>query len=1167
MKKRILFCRQSLLTAAFAAISYSSFAGIPQDLALNRGNFTEKQGGKAKQKTLVVLLKEIHKNYKVDLLYEAKKLPDVKVDFDPAKYRAVDEMLRALLAPLGLDAQVVQPNTYAIVPAPGESAPRTSIPVTPVSKDKKDDILLLMSVPKTGAGNGYTQVADTVRPVRVTGTVTDNSSSDALPGSNVLIKGENRGTQVKADGTFSLDVPVGKTLVFSLIGYDPKEVLVTSATNIAIQLEASNKALNEIVVVGYGAQKKSLVTGAISSVKAEQIATVSSSRIEQALQGRTPGVSVLPASGSPGSGMRVRVRGTGSNGSAEPLYIIDGVRAGGIEYLDPSEIASVEVLKDGASAAIYGAEGANGVVIITTKTGKANSSEINFSMQYGQQSLKNPMKLMNVEQYSTYLTESNTPNRPTPADINGVQTTDWLGKIFETAPLQRYALNLSGGTDKSNYLIGGTVFSQDGVVGGSKAQFDRYTLRINTDYKVRTWLTVGNRFSFSHFTRKGVTEDSEFGGVINNAILIDPITPVVYDGTLPAHAQAALDAGHPLSRDDQGRYYGISNFIKGEISNPIAQMHNTNQQTKQSKIVGNVFGELEPIKGLKLTTRFGIDAAFQRNHSWTPTFWYSAERLNTVSSVSDNNESWFNWQWENFANYSKRIGKHNFTVLAGMSAIKMGYNRLNGSSSGMFAEEDKFGYSDFTPDDVDRIAGQQNYKQLLSYYGRIIYDYNDKYLLNLTLRRDGGSVLPPDNQWGTFPSVSAGWVTSNESFFKEAVPFINYLKVRASWGINGSLSNIGIGQWASVITAQGLRYPDATGNFLVGAEAANIANPALKWEESNHVDIGFDMAMFNNHLNLSVDYYNKTTKDLISPGTAPGFAGFALPFVNSGDVRNKGWEFDVSYRNDDNDFKWEIGGNLATLDNEVTYLNPFVQRLPGTGLGTGYTATFFEVGYPIWYFRGYKTAGIFQDQAEITKYLATTGITGYNPKPGDPIVVDNNGDKTISNADHTYIGSPHPKLIYGGRINMSYKGFDFLMFLQGQAGNDIFMGFNRVDRPTANKPAFFYTNRWTGAGSTNSWFSANTNSEYVYNGDKMIFNGSYARIRQLQLGYSVPKTLLNRASIKSARLYVSLDDFFTFTDYPGMDPEAGSNNANSLGIDRGVYPIPRKVMFGLNVSF
>ncbi|WP_308199533.1 SusC/RagA family TonB-linked outer membrane protein [Chitinophaga sedimenti] len=734
-------------------------------------------------------------------------------------------------------------------------------------------------------------------------------------------------------------------------------------------------------------------------------------------------------------------------------------------------------------------------------------------------------------------------------------------------PLQRYALNLSGGTEKSAYLIGGTIFSQDGVVGGSKAKFDRYTLRINTDYKIKPWLNVGNRFSFSHFKRRGVTEDSEFGAVINNAILMDPITPVIYTGTLPAHAQSALNAGNPLSRDENGNYYGISDFVKGEISNPIAQMHNTHQETRQSKVVGNVYGELEPIKGLKLTTRFGIDAAFQRNHSWSPTFWYSSERLNTVSSVTDNNENWFNWQWENFANYSRKFGKHNLSLLAGMSAIKMGYNRLNGSSSGMFAEEDKFAYSDFTPDDVDRIAGQQNYKQLLSYYGRVIYDYDDKYLLNVTVRRDGGSVLPPSNQWGLFPSVSAGWVVSNESFFKESVPVIDYLKIRASWGINGSLSNIGIGQWASVITAQGLRYPDASGAFLVGAEAANIANPALKWEESNHIDIGFDLMMFNNKVNLSVDYYNKTTKDLISPGTAPGFAGFALPFVNSGDVRNKGIEIDLGYRNDDNEFKWEIGGNLATLNNEVTYLNPFVQRLPGTGLGTGYTATFFEVGYPIWYFRGYKTSGIFQDQAEIDKYKATTGITGYNPKPGDPIVVDVNGDKSISNADHTFIGSPHPNLLYGGRVNLSYKGFDFLMFLQGQAGNDIFMGFNRVDRPTANKPAFFYNNRWTGAGSTNTWFAANTNSEFVYNSDKMIFNGSYARIRQLQLGYSLPKPLLTRANITRARLYVSLDDFFTFTDYPGMDPEAGSNNANSLGIDRGVYPIPRKLMFGLNVSF
>ena len=1008
----------------------------------------------------------------------------------------------------------------------------------------------------------------TVKPIAwpITGRVT-SPAGEPLPGVTVLVKGTSNGTATDANGNYSLSVTeTGGTLVFSFIGYTTQERSFTGPGAVNITLADDARALEEVVVVGYGTQRKSLVTGAISSVDAKQLETVSSTRVEQALQGRTAGVTVSPASGSPGAGMRIRIRGTGSNRGSEPLYIVDGVRAGGIEYLDPSEIASIEVLKDAASAAIYGAEGANGVVIITTKTGKTNTSDIQYSGQFGVQSVGKLMPMMNPQQYQQYLEESNSAGRPTAADAAAAGAgTNWFDEIFQNAPQQHHTLTFSGGTENSTYLVSGNVFTQEGIVGGDKSKFNRYTVRLNSDHKIKPWLNIGERLSYSNFSRRGIAENDEFGGLISSALSLDPLTPVIYTGNLPAHLQSAIDAGQPLIRDENGNYYGISNFIRGEYGNPLARIALAQGNLTQNKVVGNLYADVEPIKGLKFTSRFGIEGAFQREHGWTPTYWFSSENLNTVANGSDWQNNWFNWQWENFANYNKQIGEHGFTLLVGTSAVKRMWNYLGGTYSGLFREEEKFSYADGTPNTLDRIGSNSTVSTLASYYTRLSYDYAGKYLFNATIRRDGSSLFATEKTWGTFPSVSLGWVVSNESFFPQTA--INQLKLRASWGQNGSLSNTGIGEWMAAVGVTG-RYPNANGDYLVGAAPTSLANPDLTWETSEQTDLGVDLGLFNNRLTFTADYFNKTTIGLLTPGVAPGFVGASLPTVNGGDVRNRGFEFEVAYRNNaERAFQYELSANATTIKNEVTYLNPNVNEIGGAGIGTGWTATVFKQGYPIWYFRGYKTDGIFQNQGQIDQYLASTGITGYTPNPGEPIVLDTNGDKQISPADQTYIGSPHPDFVFGTRLAMSYKGFDFLAFIQGQLGNDIIMGFSRTDRPTANKPAFFYEDRWTGDGSTNTWFAANTNSTYIYNSDLMVFDGSYARVRQLQLGYTLPNTLISRIKMKNARVYVSMDNYFTFTKYPGLDPEAGSNNPNSLGIDRGTYPVPRLVMTGLSVNF
>jgi TonB-linked SusC/RagA family outer membrane protein len=1000
---------------------------------------------------------------------------------------------------------------------------------------------------------------------KITGKVKDATTGEPLPGVNVLIEGTLVGVITDADGKYTIEVAAGSTLVFSYVGFLTEKVLVSSQSTIDINLVADIQNLEEVVVIGYGIQKKSLVTGAISSLKEEQLASVSSTRVEQALQGRIAGVTVTPNSGSPGSSMRVRVRGAGSNGNSEPLYIVDGIRAGNIENLDPSEIASIEVLKDAASAAIYGAEGANGVVMITTKTGKKGTAPgIDFSAQYGTQSLGRTMKMMDAEQYAQYLDEAGMSGGPDPNNMSGVNSTDWIKEVFQPAPVQRYSLNVTGGNEKSSYLVGGSVFSQQGIAGGDKALFNRYTFRLNSDHNIKPWLNIGNRLSFSHVRQSGIQEDSEFGAVLNSAILMDPVTPVIYTDGLSDRAQGALNDGYTLVKDNDGNYYGVSDYVINEIANPLAQIQITHNENIRNEITGNFFLEIEPLKGLKFTSRFGINVNFGTDHSWNPTYWFTGQRLNTSANVADYYDNGSGWQWENFLTYGKSFGNHNLNLMGGMSSLKNNFKNLSGTSSGMFREEDKFAYHSFTPDNVDRVAGDEVTTSMASYYGRLSYDFSGKYLINTTVRRDGSSLLPPGNKWGTFPSVSAGWVVSKEGFF--ASHLINNLKIRASWGQNGNLSNLYVGQWAALITSQGIRYPNTLGTFLIGAEPATLPNYDLKWETSEQTDIGIDLGFMDNRLTITADYFNKLTKDLLTPGAPPNFAGFALPTVNGGNVKNSGFEFEAAFQNSEHPFKYEISANFATIKNKATYLNPNYPVIPGVGVGTGWTATAFEEGYPLWYFRGYKTDGIFQNQQQIDNYIEANGLTGYDPKPGDPIVRDVNKDGIISPDDHTYIGSPYPDFTFGARLEMRYKGFDFMVFAQGQIGNEILMGFNRIDQTLTNKPEFFYKDRWTGEGSTNTWFAANTNDAFIYNSDLMIFDGSYMRIRQLQLGYTIPKTMLQKIGINSLRLYVSLDDYFTFTKYPGLDPEGGTYNQAGLGIDRGVYPVPRKMMVGLTFN-
>lgn len=996
--------------------------------------------------------------------------------------------------------------------------------------------------------------------VTITGMVTDSTTNEPLPGVNIYVSGTNTGTTTDTNGTYSVSVPSGATtLVFSYIGYETQKVSIGNKTAIDVALRPSTQLLNEMVVVGYGSQSQRQLTGAVSSVESENISDLPITRAEEALQGRVAGVSVLPTSGSPGAGMTVRVRGTGSNQGSQPLYIVDGMKTGDINYLAPSDIESIQVLKDASSAAIYGAEGANGVVLITTKSGNRDRSIISYDMQFGVQEANTDVEPMNASQYLEYMEEAGEAITTAPTDGD----TDWLNQTFNTAPMQRHHLSLSGGSDKSTYLVSGSFLGQEGIAGGDKAQFERMTARLNSTHNVKDWLEVGNHLSYSNTNRSAITEDNVFGGVIANALMFDPLTPVTFDGMPNIISEAIQSGGTPLT-NGVGDYYGVSRNVKGEIVNPIAAISASQGSTDQDKIVGNVYAKVYPIDQLEVTSRVGIDYASQLYHTWNPEFWYSTERMSTSTSVRDNQDKWYTWLWENFAQYQTSVGDHNFTFLGGVSSQQYTHKWTTTLSGPLFKEGDDFAQHGTVEID-GKVSGSKEVQKQASYYGRVNYDYKGKYLLEVAFRRDGSSLLADQNKWGNFPSVSAGWVMSDEDFWP--FEFLNFAKLRLSWGQNGSLSNLSPDQYRSLITSTGLRYPDGSGGFYSGAEPDILANPELKWETSEQTNIGLDLHTLNDRLTLSVDAYEKITKDLLTPSSPPLSVGNDAPYVNAGNVTNKGLEFQLGYRDNAGAFGYNMQFNVSMNQNEVTYLNPLLERVSGAAVGTGWTATFFEEGKPVWYFRGYDTNGIFQNQQQIDDYISQQGLTGYNPQPGDPVVVNTNGDGLINEQDMVEIGNPHPEVTAGANFGMNYKGVDLNVFVVGSFGNDVLLGWNRTDRGRSNRPAFFYENRWTGEGSTNEWFRADMTNPYIYNSEMMVFDGSYIRVRQIELGYTLPVRLLSKVGITKARIFGSLNNYFTFTDYPGMDPEAGSYNVQSLGIDRGVYPIPRKAMAGISLTF
>ena len=985
----------------------------------------------------------------------------------------------------------------------------------------------------------------------VEGVVSD--ATGGLPGVNVIVKGTTRGVETDFNGKYTLtNVKPNDVLVFSFIGYKTKEIAINGKSTVNVTLEEDSSTLEEVVVVGYGTKKKSLVTGAISSIDSKQIQSVSNQRVEQVLQGRTSGVTVSSSSGSPGSGAKIRIRGTGSSGNADPLFIVDGMKVSTIDNIAPSDIANMEILKDAASAAIYGTEGANGVVIITTKKGRKGELQISFNTQLGMQFVNTDMELLNASQFVTYMNEAG----QTAVVDNGIDT-DWIDETFDNAFMQRYDVSLSGATNSTSYYFSASHTNQKGILGGDNSAFKRNSFRFNLKSEITDWLEFGVNSNTSFIDRTGIAENSDTRGVIQNLLIIDPLTPVTYTNGVPVDVfDRSAANGVPVLRDKDGNVYGYPTYSTGEVINPVAFSNAIQENINENdQFLTTLYLKFNILEGLSFTTRYGYEQNQFFNQQNTSAYHVASEASNTQYNLRNSKIKFTRWLWENFASYEKSFGDHNFKLLAGYSAEESRRptytTRVFSSSVADFNgfDENNAGFA-ISPSSPITRAFRDN---LVSMYGRFSYDYKERYLFEATVRRDKSDKFPTNNKAGVFPSFSAGWVVSNEDFWNDDSAF-NYLKFRGSWGENGNKQNLGGNSDIIAITnesnGRALSYLGRAGVTITG-----FANTNLIWETSEQLGFGVDLRAINNKLSFSADYYKKTTKDLIvNDGSliTPGSAGFNSSEFNAGTIVNKGFEFEIGYSDTtEGDFSYQINANLSTLDNEVTE----IQFLPeGTSLqGAGAPqnndgVTRFTQGQPAWYFYGFKTDGI-------------------DPATGEINRVDTNGDGSINNADKTFLGSPHPDVLFGGNVKLGYKNFDFNVQFQGTIGNDIFATYHQPSRPLTNKPVHFFTGRWTGPGDADATFPGAANVASAYDTDLVVEDGSYMRIKQIQLGYTLPESLTSKLSVNSLRLYVSLDDFLTFTDYKGLDPEIGNFGFNDIGVDRGFYPTAARAIFGFSLNF
>ncbi|MBD5233157.1 MAG: TonB-dependent receptor [Bacteroidales bacterium] len=1019
--------------------------------------------------------------------------------------------------------------------------------------------------------------------ITATGTVTD-SEGEPLIGVSVVEKGALNGVTTDIDGNFSISVQDGATIVFSYVGYDNVEA--KAATGMSIVMKENSTMLDEVVAVGYGTQKKSVVTASIAKVGSDELLATAPVRMDNALKGLASGVTVTSSSGQPGAAARVRIRGIGTINNSDPLYIVDGMPIeGGLDYLNPNDIASIEVLKDAASGAVYGARAANGVVLVTTKQGQG-PTKLTYDFSYGWQSVAKKRNVLNAQEYAMMMNEGalNAGSAPAFADPASFgKGTDWQDEVFNNnAPVMNHQVSLNGSSERVNYLLSLGYYTQDGIVGGNfdRSNYQRMTLRSNVGItafdasKIRTWLnkfTINTNLAYTRIHSKGIETNSTWGSPLGSALSMSPIlTPYLEKGSAEEAAQLAYLAGQsaykPMYGPD-GRLIMVPTAFGNyqEMSNPIANLSLPGQKNWSHKFVGNFIGELQIWDNLRYRISYGADLSFWGYDGYTPEYYLRDGGSQTFSSAYAGRSNGLVWQIENVILYNKTLGDHSFDIVLGQSAKESSGSYLSGSRNNITSYDRPYidASTGLAADGDQSAGGAPNVKaKLASYFARASYNFDERYMIQATVRRDGSSRFGSNNHWATFPSVSGGWNVTNEHFLEDSRTWLNNLKLRASWGKNGN-ENIGDFQYVALAAAGNNYIFGKDGHIALGTKPTQLANPDIRWEESTQTDVGIDFGFLQNMFTFSVDWFRKDTDGMLMTMSLPQYVGEAIPVGNVGKMRNSGVEMDFAYRQNFGDFTLRVNANASYLDNKlIAYGNEQGWANYDSFQGTG-TITRAQNGLPFPYFYGYKTDGIIQNNAEAAAYNTKYGTSLV---PGDVRFTDIDGDGAITEDDRTMIGKGMPDWTFGFGLTAMWKGFDFNVFFQGTAGNDIFDATRRTDALSSNLPSWIL-NRWTGEGTTNSLPRYVQADGYNWqSSDLLVYDGSYLRLKNIQLGYTLPEKLTKRVFVSKFRVYVAAENLFTWTKYHGYDPEI-SSGGTSLGIDYGVYPQARVWTVGFNLAF
>lgn len=977
--------------------------------------------------------------------------------------------------------------------------------------------------------------------ITITGVVTDAADRSAIPAVSIQVKGTTSGTQTDASGRYSINAPSNSTLVFTYIGYTTREVPVNNQTSVNIALQSDVQNLEQVVVVGYGTQRKIDVTGSVSTVKGEDITKQASVNPVSSLQGRVAGVNITN-NGAPGSSPQITIRGTGTiYGNTGVLYVVDGVWYDDINFLNPADIANISILKDASSQSIYGIRAANGVVLVTTNRGKRGDATVNYNGYVGIQSVTNAVDMTNATEYATAVNElyGLLNQEPLFANTNLGEGTNWRDVILRDAMVTNHQISVNGGGEKSTYNLSLGYLNQDGNVENNN--YKRYTARLSSDFQIFEPLKVGYNVTGSSSASKDAP-----GSIFRGLYAASPVVPVFNaDGSY----------GDPNS----------FNLGNGSNMNPQAILDFYNQRTARYKVTGNVFAELKFLKDFTFKTSFGGDFGQDEVRSYTPKYFATTAQNATISVLGVNRVETRNWIIENTLSYDKKIEDHNFTVLLGQTAQRFKSYSLNASAQNVPFNSDADLYLSLG-DAASRVINDSgSLNTAASYFGRVNYSFANKYLLNASLRADGASqFFGGDDMWGYFPSIGAGWVITNEEFMKDQKIFTN-LKLRGSWGKVGN-AGVPINPTTQLVSQGAGLIAFFGGLPYTGAGITTLVPPAIFWERSAGTDIGLEMGFMKNRLNVELDYYNKTTEQAIFDIPIFGSLGTSNSRLigNQADFRNRGFEFSATWSDKTaGDLTYSISANLGINNNKVlnvtTGNNPIYAG--GTGLVSGALATRTVAGRPIGEFFGYQVAGIFQsnEEAAASPQAGTTA--------GDFKYVDQNGDGLIDGRDRISLGNPNPKYNYGVNTNFAYRNFDLTIDVQGVAGVDIYNANLGYRFGNENFTKEFFDNRWTGPGSTNTYPSAKIGgaTNYLPN-DFYVESGAYVRLRNVQLGYSLPTELVNKWKMRKFRVFANAQNALNFFGYRGFSPEVGGSPTNA-GIDANVYPLFATYNVGVNVTF